>query len=174
MELALVDGQLANIITPASMMEVPGELLTSDFVRITGISDKMAHGQRFDENILASQLDQFIAPVALNAKFEADEDPSLLGEMHPDLHLPNQIARLGTLLKRRKASWQSTPRSDASFTASPERPRPYRPLSARYRASPERLAGALVFSGLIIGRRSPNHAWSAIRRAEAWKPGHPH
>ena len=71
MELALVDGQLANITPPASMMEDPGEPLSSDITRITGISDEMVHGQRFDENLLAGQLDQFDALVAFNAKFDA-------------------------------------------------------------------------------------------------------
>ena len=69
-KIALVDGQLASIAPPLTMLEDPGEPLSDEISKITGITDADLAGHRFDEERLAQELADVDALVAFNAKFD--------------------------------------------------------------------------------------------------------
>lgn len=69
-KIALVDGQLASIAPPLTMLEDPGEALAEEVRKLTGISDADLAGHQFDEDLLAHELADVDALVAFNAKFD--------------------------------------------------------------------------------------------------------
>ena len=70
-KLRLVDGQIADLTTPLTMLEDPGRPLTAEIRRITGLTDGDVAGQTFDEHRLRHELADVDALVAFNAKFDA-------------------------------------------------------------------------------------------------------
>ena len=71
LKMTLVDGQLADITEPMSMLEDPGEPLSSEVCSITGISDDDLRGHRFDEEAFAHALGDVDVLAAFNAAFDA-------------------------------------------------------------------------------------------------------
>lgn len=69
-KIALVDGQLASIAPPLTMLEDPLEPLAEDIRKITGITDADLAGHRFDDELLAQELADVDALVAFNARFD--------------------------------------------------------------------------------------------------------
>lgn len=69
-KVALVDGQLASIAPPLTMLEDPGEPLAEDIRKLTGITDADLAGHQFDEELLAHELADVDALVAFNAQFD--------------------------------------------------------------------------------------------------------
>lgn len=70
-KMVLVDGQVADVTTPMSMLEDPGVELSADVQRITGIRNEDVAGQAFNEHLLAIELADVDALVAFNARFDA-------------------------------------------------------------------------------------------------------
>jgi DNA polymerase-3 subunit epsilon len=71
LKMTLVDGQLADITEPMSMLEDPGEPLSPVIQSITGITDAELRGQRFDEAALAHAMGEVDVLCAFNAAFDA-------------------------------------------------------------------------------------------------------
>jgi DNA polymerase-3 subunit epsilon len=71
LKMTLVDGQLADITEPMSMLEDPGEPLASEIRSITGITDADLRGQRFNEGALAHAMGEVDVLCAFNARFDA-------------------------------------------------------------------------------------------------------
>lgn len=69
-KVSLIDGQLGDMTSPLSMFEDPGEPLADDIARLTGLSDLYLAGKRFDEELLADQLDDVDVLLAFNASFD--------------------------------------------------------------------------------------------------------
>lgn len=64
-------GQLCEIEQPIEQLEDPGRPLTEEVVRITGLSNELLRGRRFDERLLAAALGDVDVIVAHNARFDA-------------------------------------------------------------------------------------------------------
>lgn len=65
------DGTICDIGLPMTQLEDPGVPLTAEIEAITGISDEMVHGRRFDDRTLADAIEDVDAFVAFNAAFDA-------------------------------------------------------------------------------------------------------
>lgn len=84
LKMTLVDGQLADITEPLTMLEDPGEPLSREIQSITGITDDDLRGQRFDEELLARSMGDVDVLIAFNAKFDAGHLKSRFpGMRHP-------------------------------------------------------------------------------------------
>lgn len=71
LKMTIVDGQLADITEPMSMLEDPGEPLSTEIQSLTGISDDDLRGQRFNEDRLARAMGDVDVLVAFNAPFDS-------------------------------------------------------------------------------------------------------
>ena len=71
LKMTLVDGQLADLTEPMSMLEDPGEPLSAEITAITGITDADLRGQRFNEELLAQAMGDVDVLCAFNAPFDA-------------------------------------------------------------------------------------------------------
>ncbi len=71
LKMTLVDGQLADITEPMSMLEDPGEPLSREIQSITGITDDDLRGRRFNEELLARAMGDVDVLCAFNAPFDA-------------------------------------------------------------------------------------------------------